>query len=135
MFIGIYFFKSLFFSRYISIPASFSTFLNSFDLLISLCSLAYLSTSFSSLSPPHSPPLSLYFCRDDDALISLSHMQNLKKLNLTGNKIKNFESFLPLKKLKNLKFLELRGNSICTKKDFPRALFEILNQVENIDTW
>ncbi|XP_050441639.1 acidic leucine-rich nuclear phosphoprotein 32 family member A [Adelges cooleyi] len=100
---------------------------------VNLKSLSLISVGLTSLKGfpklPKLQYLDLSENRISNSLQNLSGCEKLKSLNLSQNKIKDFESIEPLGVLKQLKFLDLSNNEVAKVQGYKEFVKEKLTGV------
>ena len=65
----------------------------------------------------------------------LTDLDNLEKLDLSGNEITVYNDLRSIQSMCNLKYLSLKGNPICLQVDFPAKVFVLQPALQQIDDW
>lgn len=71
--------------------------------------------------------------RISNGLSNLTGSPKLTNLNLSGNRIKEFEELKPLKELANLEVLDLFNNEITSKENYRDEIFELIPSLQYLD--
>uniref|UniRef100_A0A5S6QFC0 LRRcap domain-containing protein n=1 Tax=Trichuris muris TaxID=70415 RepID=A0A5S6QFC0_TRIMR len=107
------------------------------DGMTALEELSIANTGLSTLQDfPRLPSLLKLVLADNELEGGLEHLvgcQNLVKLNLSGNKIKELKELEPLKNLKRLKFLDLFACEVSRGDNYRSKVFEMLPQLQYLD--
>lgn len=59
--------------------------------------------------------------------------ENIKSLNLSGNRIKDIDELLPLANLNNLEVLDLFNNEVTTVQNYRQKVFDIIASLKYLD--
>jgi len=107
------------------------------DEFVNLKSLSLISVGLTSLKGfpklPKLRKLELSDNRISGGLQALNHCEKLTVLNLSNNKIKDFESLEPLKELKSLKNLDLYRNEVTSTENYRERVFNLLPELAYLD--
>lgn len=71
--------------------------------------------------------------RIQNALSHLTGSPKLTHLNLSGNRIKDFEELQPLKELENLEVLDLFNNEVTMTQNYRDKIFELIPSLKYLD--
>uniref|UniRef100_T1D4J3 Putative microtubule binding protein n=1 Tax=Psorophora albipes TaxID=869069 RepID=T1D4J3_9DIPT len=71
--------------------------------------------------------------RISNALSHLTGSPKLTHLNLSGNRIKDFDELNPLKELENLEVLDLFNNEVTTTQNYRDKIFELIPSLKYLD--
>lgn len=71
--------------------------------------------------------------RIHNALSNLTGSPKLTHLNLSGNRIKDFEELQPLKELENLEVLDLFNNEVTMTPNYRDKIFELIPSLKYLD--
>lgn len=73
------------------------------------------------------------FDRIASGLNNLSGSPKLTNLNLSGNKIKDFEELKPLTEFSNLTTLDLFNNELTATENYKQKIFELIPSLKYLD--
>lgn len=59
--------------------------------------------------------------------------ENIKSLNLSGNRIKNVDELLPLANLKFLEVLDLFNNEVTNIQNYREKVFDTISSLKYLD--
>lgn len=82
---------------------------------------------------PNLRKLELSDNRISTGLSNLTGSPQLTHLNLSGNRIKEFDEVKPLKEFKNLEVLDLFNNEITTTMEYRDKIFELIPSLKYLD--
>ncbi|XP_058458691.1 acidic leucine-rich nuclear phosphoprotein 32 family member A isoform X1 [Malaya genurostris] len=100
--------------------------------VLSLINVGLVSLkSFPKL--PNLRKLELSDNRISNGLSNLTGSPKLTHLNLSGNRIKDFDELKPLKELENLEVLDLFNNEVTTTDDYRDKIFELIPSLKYLD--
>ncbi|XP_058829844.1 acidic leucine-rich nuclear phosphoprotein 32 family member A isoform X1 [Topomyia yanbarensis] len=100
--------------------------------VLSLINVGLVSLkSFPKL--PNLRKLELSDNRISNGVSHLTGSPKLTHLNLSGNRIKDFEELKPLKELENLEVLDLFNNEVTTTEDYRDKIFELIPSLKYLD--
>ncbi|XP_065079339.1 acidic leucine-rich nuclear phosphoprotein 32 family member A isoform X2 [Ochlerotatus camptorhynchus] len=71
--------------------------------------------------------------RISNALSHLTGSPKLTHLNMSGNRIKDFEELKPLKDLENLEVLDLFNNEVTMTQNYREKIFELIPSLKYLD--
>lgn len=71
--------------------------------------------------------------RISNALSHLTGSPKLTHLNLSGNRIKDFDELKPLKDLENLEVLDLFNNEVTMTQNYREKIFELISSLKYLD--
>lgn len=107
------------------------------DSFTSLEVLSLINVGLVSLkSFPKLPALRKLELSDNRILNALSHLTGSPKLthlNLSGNRIKDFDELKPLKDLQNLEVLDLFNNEVTMTPNYREKIFELIPSLKYLD--
>lgn len=107
------------------------------DSFTALEVLSLINVGLISLkSFPKLPSLRKLELSDNRISNGLSHLTGSPKLthlNLSGNRIKDFEELKPLKELVNLEVLDLFNNEVTTTEEYRDKIFELIPSLKYLD--
>ncbi|CAG7722652.1 unnamed protein product [Allacma fusca] len=108
------------------------------DEFLNLRSLSLISVGLTSLKGfpklPKLRKLELSDNRISGGLQILKECEKLTVLNLSNNKIKDFETLEPLKELKSLKSLDLFRNEVTEGENYREKVFALLPELTYLDS-
>ncbi|XP_055606653.1 acidic leucine-rich nuclear phosphoprotein 32 family member A isoform X1 [Uranotaenia lowii] len=107
------------------------------DSFTALEILSLINVGLVSLkSFPKLPALRKLELSDNRILNGLNHLVDspqLTHLNLSGNRIKDFEELTPLKELKNLEVLDLFNNEVTSTDNYRDKIFALIPSLKYLD--
>lgn len=107
------------------------------DSFTALEVLSLINVGLVSLkSFPKLPALRKLELSDNRIQNTLSHLTGSPKLthlNLSGNRIKDFEELQPLKELENLEVLDLFNNEVTSTQNYRDKIFELIPSLKYLD--
>lgn len=107
------------------------------DSFTSLEVLSLINVGLVSLkSFPKLPALRKLELSDNRISNALSHLigsPKLTHLNLSGNRIKDFDELKPLKDLQNLEVLDLFNNEVTMTQNYREKIFELIPSLKYLD--
>lgn len=107
------------------------------DSFTALEVLSLINVGLVSLkSFPKLPSLRKLELSDNRVSSGMSHLAGSPKLthlNLSGNRIKEFDELKPLKELKNLEVLDLFNNEVTMTENYRDKIFELIPSLKYLD--
>lgn len=107
------------------------------DEFTALEKLSLINVGLTSLkSFPKLPSLKKLELSDNRISSGLNHLltsPKLTSLNLSGNKIKDFDELKPLKSLEKLEVLDLFNNEVTSSENYRNNIFELIPSLKYLD--
>lgn len=107
------------------------------DSFTALEVLSLINVGLTSLKNfPKLPALRKLELSDNRISNGVSHLAGSPKLthlNLSGNRIKDFDELKPLKELENLEVLDLFNNEVTATENYRDKIFELIPSLKYLD--